>query len=305
MEPTSEQELKALLEEGKITQEEYEQLLGAIHQKDKSPSGFDVPVQPKSRAGFGRTALILMLAGILLPLVLFALAVVSGGGLKWAVLSIIVGTLCVPCEIAAFIFGIIGWKSPAGKVAAIGVPAMGVVLIMFSLIVPVLAYQRVKAVPQGGESAKNSVESYRAYPLDSMEGVIQQEDIVFDPVISSDGKGSLRIHANRMDKTIFRLFETGPMSIDYSMLIYSAKLRSSDVAGKAYLEMWCDISSQGEFFSRGVEQPVTGTTEWTSVQTPFRLESGQMPANIKLNLVVEGTGLVWIDDIKLLSGPLH
>lgn len=36
MEPTSEQELKQLLEEGKITQEEYKELLEAIHKQPQS-----------------------------------------------------------------------------------------------------------------------------------------------------------------------------------------------------------------------------------------------------------------------------
>ena len=76
------------------------------------------------------------------------------------------------------------------------------------------------------------------------------------------------------------------------------------MGGKAYLEMWCDIPGKGEFFSRSIERPVT-ETNWTTVQTPFRLEAGQMPANVKLNLAIEGVGTVWIDDIKLLSSPLN
>ena len=36
-----------------------------------------------------------------------------------------------------------------------------------------------------------------------------------------------------------------------------------------YLEMWCRLPGRGEFFSRGVNQPLTGTTEWASFQVPF------------------------------------
>jgi len=90
------------------------------------------------------------------------------------------------------------------------------------------------------------------------------------------------------------------LNLDHIILIYSAKLRTEQLEGRAYLEMWCEFPGKGEFFSRGIEQPVTGTTEWTAVQTPFRLEAGQRPANVKLNLVIEGAGTVWIDDIQLL-----
>ena len=89
------------------------------------------------------------------------------------------------------------------------------------------------------------------------------------------------------------------------MLVYSAQLKSDLENGRAYLEMWCVIPGKGEFFSRGLAQPITGLTNWTTLQTPFRLEAGQTPTNVKLNLVIEGVGTVWIDDIKLLSSPLN
>jgi hypothetical protein len=180
MEPTSEQELKALLEEGKITDEEYNQLLGAIRRKDKRPAETDTSRLHKSRNGFGRAALILMLSGILLPVALAVLAAVSGGGLRWV--ALIAGLLSVPCEMLALILGIIGWRSPAGKVAAIGVPAIGLLLILISLIVPVLAYTAA-AVPHSERSAQSSVESHKAYPLDSLEGILTRE-AQFDPSVS-------------------------------------------------------------------------------------------------------------------------
>jgi hypothetical protein len=31
---------------------------------------------------------------------------------------------------------------------------------------------------------------------------------------------------------------------------------------------------------------------------------GENPDNVKLNFVVNGTGTIWIDDIRLLKGPL-
>lgn len=115
----------------------------------------------------------------------------------------------------------------------------------------------------------------------------------------------MKIESDSPEKRTIRLFETGLMNIENRMLIYQAKLKSDLSIGKAYLEMWCNIPGKGEFFSRGLEQPISGITEWVTVQTPFRIEAGQMPANIKLNVVVEGTGTIWIDDIKLLLCPLN
>ncbi len=68
--------------------------------------------------------------------------------------------------------------------------------------------------------------------------------------------------------------------------------------------MWCQFPGRGEFFSRALATPLSGTTEWSSQQTPFLLKAGESPDNIRLNLVVEGPGTVWIDDIVLESVPL-
>ena len=87
-------------------------------------------------------------------------------------------------------------------------------------------------------------------------------------------------------------------------MIYQAKLKTKNVKGKAYLEMWCRFPGKGEFFSKGLQTPVSGTTDWASCQTPFFLKEGERPDLIKLNLVIEGTGTVSIKDIEVTKGPL-
>jgi hypothetical protein len=60
----------------------------------------------------------------------------------------------------------------------------------------------------------------------------------------------------------------------------------------------------GEFFSRGIDQPVKGTTDWGSFETSFILRKGQRADLLKLDLVVEGPGKVRIKDIELLRTPV-
>jgi len=64
------------------------------------------------------------------------------------------------------------------------------------------------------------------------------------------------------------------------------------------------IPGKGKFFSKGLDQKLTGTTEWVEVTIPFFLKSGQNPDNVQLNVMIEGTGTVWVDEIKLKSAPL-
>jgi hypothetical protein len=100
------------------------------------------------------------------------------------------------------------------------------------------------------------------------------------------------------------LFEVTDASVENTVLIYQASLQSEDLDGKAYLEMWVRIPGKGEFFSRGLDRPLTGTMSWMTVATPFFLQPGQKPDLVRLNLVVQGKGRVWIDDVHLMRAPL-
>ncbi|MCI0499607.1 MAG: hypothetical protein L0Y36_08005 [Planctomycetales bacterium] len=300
---SSEQELKQLLEEGKITEEEYRQLLEAIHQKDKPQPPIEQPPQTKPRTGYGKAALILFILSVMLPIFAVLLSFVFFATKMKMLLAAPLLLIGLLCALLAFIFGIIGFKSPAGKIAAIGVPCLALMAVVGIIALVPLAYVSTREeVPQA--EIRHFI-SHKAYPLDSLEGVLSQSNVEIDPTLSFDGKGSLKAQSDTLQRTVIRLFETGPIEVEDRILIYEAKIKTDLSMGKAYLEMWCDIPGKGEFFSRGLDRPVTGTTEWTTVQTPFRLESGQMPANVKLNLVIEGTGTVWIDDIKLSSSPLN
>ena len=147
------------------------------------------------------------------------------------------------------------------------------------------------------------VSEVRKFPIESLEGVITQSGVQFDREISSDGNGSLRITA--AEPTAVRLFEIGDIDVEHARLIYQAKVRTEGVEGQVYLEMWCRFPGKGEFFSRGSETPLTGTTNWTTEETPFFLKKGENPDHVKLNLVINGRGTAWIDDIRLLKGPLQ
>jgi hypothetical protein len=154
----------------------------------------------------------------------------------------------------------------------------------------------------GCSKPAGQITELKIFPLDTLEGVITQTGIQTDKAISSDGNGSLKITA--AEPTVIRLFEAGDIDIENAQLIYKARIRTENVKGRAYLEMWCHFPGKGEFFSRGLQNPPSGTTDWVTEETPFFLKKGENPDNVKLNIVVEGTGTVWIDDIRLIKAPL-
>jgi len=154
----------------------------------------------------------------------------------------------------------------------------------------------------GCTSKKNDIVQLAHYPLDSIEGIINRSDTILDKNISSDQNGSLRIITNK--PTTVRLYDLRDIDVENARLIYQARLRTEEVTGQVYLEMCCHFPGKGQFFSRALQSPLSGTTEWTTQETPFFLKKGENPDDIKLNLVINGAGSVWIDDIRLLQGPL-
>jgi hypothetical protein len=303
---SSEQELKEMLEEGKITEEEYAQLLDAMQkQTQPPPQQIDsAPPKTKPKHKLGITAFILMIAGLTLPLPLIIIA---------RAFSLKIGIIIIPPPflllLTALILGIVAFSSGWGKATAICIPLLMLTALLLLLVIGLFVHRRVATPPQFQYAELQNPPPMTAlllkhYPMDSLEGLLTQSDITLDKNLSADGNGSIKFES-KDSKKILRLFEFEDVQKDNILLSYSAKLRSENLHGKAYLEMWCDIPGRGEFFSRSIEQPVTGSTEWTNISTPFRLEPGQVPANIKLNLIVEGTGTVWIDDIKLLASSLN
>lgn len=152
------------------------------------------------------------------------------------------------------------------------------------------------------QKAGTPPEVIKSIPIENMEGVLTQSGVTFDKSTSSDGNGSLRI--DTAEPVTVRLYEVKDVSVEDARLTYRANLKTQNVIGQAYLEMWCVFPGSGEYFSRALQNPLSGTIDWKTMETPFFLQKGQRPELIKLNLVVNGKGTVWVDDITLTKGPL-
>ncbi len=139
------------------------------------------------------------------------------------------------------------------------------------------------------------------YPVDDLDGVIMAGCVELDDAVSADGGGSIRVATT--EPVTFRLYETGDIDVEDARLIYRAKLKTQAVEGRVYLEMYCHFEGKGDAFSRGLQAPLTGTTDWVSEEIPFFLREGENPDNVRLNLVIDGSGTAWIDDIRLLKAP--
>ena len=100
------------------------------------------------------------------------------------------------------------------------------------------------------------------------------------------------------------LYEVHDPWVERCRLSYRATAKTADADG-VYLDMWCRLPGQGEFFSKGLNQVAKGTRDWSSFEIPFLLKKGQRPDLVKLNLAFTGGGTAWVRDIELLQTPLR
>ncbi len=115
-----------------------------------------------------------------------------------------------------------------------------------------------------------------------------------------EGRSSLRI--TTLWPTTVYLGEVAGPDIEDAKLVYSAKVKT-ELEGTAFLEMWAHVGG-GQYFSRGINDAVSQKADWKTIRTPFMFEKGQKPDKVTLNIVVNGKGTVWIDDVVLSKEPL-
>jgi len=135
------------------------------------------------------------------------------------------------------------------------------------------------------------------FPVNDLNGIITQSGIEIDKSISDDGNGSIKITTSK--PLVIQLYSINNLNVDDIQIIYEANVKSEGISGQAYLEMWCVFKDKGEYFSRGFDSVISGNTDWKTIRTVFKLNKGEMPDQIKLNVVVNGVGTIWIDDIHL------
>ena len=142
---------------------------------------------------------------------------------------------------------------------------------------------------------------------------ILKKFVITDPTITKDvvvdGGAWLAVCTKAQT---YRLFEVPEPGAEDCTVLYRAKLKTEGLTGKAYIEMWCRLPARGEFFSKGLNQTVTGSNDWVTCEIPFFLKKGEKPDLIRLNLVVEAVGKIfkkaiagkiWIRDVELLTRP--
>jgi hypothetical protein len=157
------------------------------------------------------------------------------------------------------------------------------------IMIPVLLLICTPSI--AGEIGKLSLDDVKALGL----------KIENDSSVKVEGNGSIKI--STLWPTTVCLGEVTRLDIENAKLIYKADVKSQ-LDGVALLEIWVHVGG-GQYFSRGLNSTVSGNSDWKSIQTPFIFQKGQKPDRVTLNLIINGKGTVWIDNIVLSKEPLN
>lgn len=102
-----------------------------------------------------------------------------------------------------------------------------------------------------------------------------------------------------------RLYELpSPRGLEGRLIVLTARLKSVGMRGLAFPELWIHAAGRNEVQVRNPVAAVAKTKDWTPVRVEYRCERGERPDLLRVNLVLDGIGRAWIDDIRISSEPL-
>lgn len=152
-------------------------------------------------------------------------------------------------------------------------------------------------------------EAELSFPISDIQDILTQKGVEIDRDITTDGNGSLLVNTEEAVKV--ELFELNNEDFKNKRLTFKAQMRSENLTGNnsmrgiSYIELISLFPDGEELVSRGPRIPLTGTADWRIVNTVLYIDKADAPKNVKLNLIVEGQGKVWLDAVKLESIPLR
>jgi len=143
------------------------------------------------------------------------------------------------------------------------------------------------------------------FPITGVQDIVSSGSAQIDP----ESEDALLV--NSQAKTEVKLFDIDGSGLGDKKLTYSARMRTQDLTatedtrGIAYLQMTVLFPDGEELVARGPRVPLSGTTDWRSADTVLYVDNGGDPQSINLDLIVDGAGKVWVQDVKLSNRPLR
>lgn len=132
----------------------------------------------------------------------------------------------------------------------------------------------------------------------SCDSLTQVKTLVsVDKNVKAGGEGAIKVEAAQ--GAMVTIADQKNLAIKKDNTLWCIlKVKCSGVKQRAYFEMWCDVGNGQRAFSKGLDQPLQGDTDWREIHLPMMVNGDFLVNRALVNVVVEGPGTVWVDQIK-------
>ncbi|GAB4272993.1 MAG: hypothetical protein Kow0029_12180 [Candidatus Rifleibacteriota bacterium] len=141
-----------------------------------------------------------------------------------------------------------------------------------------------------------SAQEILAIPLDSLNEVSPK--IELDSECKVEGNNSIKITA--VTPCRVTIHKIDGMGRDNFNLKTYLMIKTELEEGTVILETLVKVKG-GIYFSRALDQKVCGSSDWKQIYTNFRFKKDESPDEVLVNLIIEGRGIVWADELKFVS----
>ena len=128
-----------------------------------------------------------------------------------------------------------------------------------------------------------------------------------DSTVSYDGNGSLRIEFDKPSLvTLYKPWGDGE-NVGFRQLVYQARVKTEHASGPVFLVMQAGVNADPDdgLPVVGIDHAISGSTDWTQLEVAAGNPANAKHFGSKLQIESRGTGLVWIDGVKLLVRQVH
>jgi len=118
----------------------------------------------------------------------------------------------------------------------------------------------------------------------------------------------LKIESSVNERKSFVLLVVEDPQVSTATYALVGRVRCEAVTGVGYLEMWSEFANGNRYFSRtlsasGPSRGLQGSCDWREIILPFFITDKALgsPTRIEVNLVLPGTGTVWLGPLRLVQ----
>src|SRR5262249_49290970 len=103
------------------------------------------------------------------------------------------------------------------------------------------------------------------------------------------------------EKRLTPLFHIPTTDIKKGTLTFRAKMKSTNLPKNAYLRL--DVHLGKEEVVRSDSKPISGVSDWAAFEWSCGMDENHSPEAVKLKVVFDSRGTVWIKDVELVYVP--